>query len=156
MADAKVAPSKLAMSRALGAAFLNHKVEQLEKSVHTGSNWRERRTPDNWRGGGETKRNFVGPRIIKKRSDEVSEETARQPDAQRGEKHGDRRSEDGRGHKDADVVVVDASVLIHGLYHLKKWCREGREEIIIVPLEGASLGSPYTTGNGAYPAQGQP
>ncbi|KAI0739868.1 hypothetical protein C8Q80DRAFT_200443 [Daedaleopsis nitida] len=134
MADAKVAPSKLAMSRALGAAFLNHQVEQLEKSVHSGGNWRERRTPDNWRGGGETKRGFTGPKVIKKRSDEGVEERPRQTDSQWGERD-ERRSEDGKGHKDADVVVVDASVLVHGLYHLKKWCREGREEVVIIPLE---------------------
>ena len=41
-----------------------------------------------------------------------------------------------RNEKDADIVVVDASVLIHALGQVKKWCREGREEIIIVPLEG--------------------
>ncbi|KAI0740074.1 hypothetical protein C8Q76DRAFT_790556 [Earliella scabrosa] len=134
MADTKVAPSKLAMSRALGAAFLNHKVEQLEKSVHTGGNWRERRAPDSWRGS-DTKRSVTGPKVIKKRSDEGVEERARHPDGQRGEREHERRSEDGKGPKDADVVVVDASVLIHGLYHLKKWCREGREEIVIIPLE---------------------
>ena len=41
-----------------------------------------------------------------------------------------------RNTKDADVVVVDASVLVHGIEHLKRWCRNGREEIVIVPLEG--------------------
>ena len=39
--------------------------------------------------------------------------------------------------KDADVIVVDASVLVNALGQLKKWCRDGQEEIIIVPLEGA-------------------
>lgn len=38
--------------------------------------------------------------------------------------------------KDADIVVIDASVLVHGLDQLKKWCRSKREEIIVVPLEG--------------------
>lgn len=38
--------------------------------------------------------------------------------------------------KDADVVVVDASVLVHALYQVKKWCKDGRQEKIIVPLEG--------------------
>lgn len=41
--------------------------------------------------------------------------------------------------KDADVVVVDASVLVHALGRVKKWCREGRGEVIIVPLEGKFL-----------------
>ena len=123
------------MTSNLGAAFLNHKVEQLEKAVHTGGNWRERRAPDSWRGS-DTKRTVTGPKVIKKRSDEGVEERARHPDGQRGEREHERRSEDGKGPKDADVVVVAASVLIHGLYHLKKWCREGREEIVIIPLEG--------------------
>lgn len=50
-----------------------------------------------------------------------------------------RRLSDGdKGGKDADIVVVDASVLVHALYKVKQWCRDGREEIIIVPLEGAT------------------
>lgn len=43
-----------------------------------------------------------------------------------------------RKEKDADVVVLDASVLINGLWQVKKWCREGRDEIVVVPLEGVS------------------
>ena len=38
--------------------------------------------------------------------------------------------------KEADVIVVDASVLVNALGQVKKWCRDGQEEIIIVPLEG--------------------
>ena len=145
MADAKVAPNKIAMSRALGAAFLNHQVEQLEKSVHTGGgNWRGpggRRSPETWRGG-EAKRNFSGanPKIMKRRTDD-GEETKPKAECQKADRE-ERRSEDGKSHKDADVVVIDASVLVHGLYHLKKWCREGREEIVIVPLEGERIPFP--------------
>ncbi|KAM5541536.1 hypothetical protein V8D89_004726 [Ganoderma adspersum] len=139
MADVTVAPNKIAMSRALGAAFLNHQVEQLEKSVHTAGNWRERRSPDNWRAGaGDNKRSFAGPKVIQKRRDDSVEGRPRQPSPKTEREHErrDRRSEEGRGpQKDADIVVVDASVLIHGLYHLKKWSRDGREEIVIVPLE---------------------
>ena len=47
-----------------------------------------------------------------------------------------RSTEQERKMKDADIVVVDGSVLIHALYQVKKWCRDGREEILIVPLEG--------------------
>ena len=139
MADAKLAPNKLAMSRALGAAFLNHQVEQLEKSVHT--NWRERRSPDNWRGGEAPKRTYAGPKVIKKRNDVSPEERGRFQEGrnmERTDREGERRSEENRPQKDADVVIVDASVLVHGLYHLKKWCRDGREEVVIVPLEGKS------------------
>lgn len=50
-----------------------------------------------------------------------------------------RRVSDDQRDKDADVVVVDASVLIHALYQVKKWCRDGREEIVIVPLEGSCI-----------------
>lgn len=38
--------------------------------------------------------------------------------------------------KEADVVVLDASVLIHCLNRIKDWCRKGRQEILVVPLEG--------------------
>ena len=145
----KLAPGKLAMSKALGAAFLSHQVEQLEKSV-SGSgpgNWRERRTQ-----GGEGRRTpSGGPRVVKKRSDEGQKEWARLPEGQRADRL--EREDVGRGYrdrdrekererekeKDADVVVVDASVLVHGLYHLKRWCRDGREEVVIVPLEGECL-----------------
>ena len=62
-----MADAKLAISRALDAAFLNHQVEQLEESVHT--NWRERRSPGNRRGGEAPKRTYAGPNVIKKRND---------------------------------------------------------------------------------------
>jgi hypothetical protein len=61
---------------------------------------------------------------------------------ERREKREARRSSEdaklGKGNKDkdADVVVVDASVLVHALHHVKKWCREGRDEVVIIPLEG--------------------
>ncbi|KAH9850447.1 hypothetical protein C2E23DRAFT_930021 [Lenzites betulinus] len=135
-----MADAKLAMSRALGAAFLNHQVEQLEKSVHTGTrsgnaNWRGRRSPEAWRSGGDhIKRTTPGPgvKIMKKRSEEDGADRERTRTAERPE----RRSEERKGgQKDADIVVVDASVLVHGIYHLKKWSRDGREEVIIVPLE---------------------
>ncbi|EIW53008.1 uncharacterized protein TRAVEDRAFT_53425 [Trametes versicolor FP-101664 SS1] len=132
MADAKVAPNKLAMSRALGAAFLNHQVEQLEKTVHTGGNWRGRRSPETWRG--ETKRTVSGPgpKIMRRRNDDGEDRPRAESETAVRE---DRRSEERKVQKDADVVVVDATVLVHGLYHIKKWCREGREEVIIIPLE---------------------
>ncbi|KAG1891639.1 uncharacterized protein F5891DRAFT_1211213 [Suillus fuscotomentosus] len=44
-------------------------------------------------------------------------------------------SQEVRGDKDADIVVVNASVLVHALHQVKKWCRDGRDEIVIVPLE---------------------
>lgn len=134
MADATVAPNKLAMSRALGAAFLSHQVEQLEKSVHTGGNWRGRRSPETWRGDTKRTPSGPGPKIMKKRTEDPGQARAR-TESQKPERE-ERRSEERKGQKDADIVVVDATVLVHGLYHIKKWCREGREEVVIIPLEG--------------------
>lgn len=118
--------NKIAMSKALGAAFLNHQVEQLEKSVAGKDHgaWRDRKingsqTPSNRR---PPQGNGSGPKIVKK-SGEVSGTDER------------RKREGAVEGKDADIVVVDASVLVHGISQVKKWCREGRSEIVIVPLE---------------------
>lgn len=139
------------MSRALGAAFLNHQVEQLEKSVTNGpgtGNWRERdrRNPQarkelpnaNVRGGGDR-----GVRRVQPQAQDVQfvKSQTREEAAQgRVEVNMGRRShEEPRGvEKDADIIVVDSSVLVHALYQVKKWCRDGRQEILIVPLEGVS------------------
>ncbi|KAG1745036.1 uncharacterized protein EDB91DRAFT_1236452 [Suillus paluster] len=136
--------NKLAMSRALGAAFLSHQVEQLEKSVTRGpasGNWRDRRQPQadpghtNRRGiinHAPKQRPSPGNRSVKKPVTEAV------PERERSEvkvpKHR-KSSEEARGDKDADIVVVDASVLVHALHQVKKWCRDGRDEIVIVPLE---------------------
>ncbi|KAF9026603.1 hypothetical protein BDZ89DRAFT_1067431 [Hymenopellis radicata] len=95
------------MSKALGAAFLNHQVEQLEKSVggNDGGNWRGR-------GGGPPKPN--APRRTMEPKKEKPQE---------------------KQEKEADIIVADASVLVHGLEHIRKWCQRGRDEIVIVPLE---------------------
>jgi hypothetical protein len=49
MADKKASACKMAMSRVLGAAFLNHQAEQLEKSMSsngpTSGKWRDRKYP---------------------------------------------------------------------------------------------------------------
>lgn len=149
-----VSPNKLAMSRALGAAFLNHQVEQLERSVSNGpssGNWRARRagqsnsltqTPQN-----PSKRiNSPGIKVLNKKQVEESEASRkdRAPNRDRNgvrsspHEYSSRRksSDEEKDEKDADIIVVDASVLVHALYQVKKWCRDGRDEIIIVPLEG--------------------
>ncbi|KAI0919946.1 hypothetical protein AcV5_001881 [Taiwanofungus camphoratus] len=143
MADTKgpvITSNKLAMSRALGAAFLNHQVEQLEKSVTNSGpgsgNWRERRHSPSHNGldnpsDGKRSRALHGAKGPKKRDSERNGEIT---DTAGGEERVQRR-DDARGQKDADVVVVDASVLVHALSQVKKWCRDGREEIVIVPLE---------------------
>jgi hypothetical protein len=133
------------MSRALGAAFLSHQVEQLEKSVTHGpasGNWRDRRQPQAELGHANRRsvinhapkqRPPSGNRAVKKPIVETIPETEHSiVKAQKPRKS----SEESRADKDADIVVVDASVLVHALHHVKKWCRDGREEIVIVPLEG--------------------
>lgn len=121
------------MSRALGAAFLSHQVEQLEKTVSDvgpgAGNWRDRRTPNN-RGHNhpDGKRSRMQPAQPRRR-DGDNLEMGDEPD-----RKGPGR--DVKEPKDADVVVIDASVLVHALTQVRKWCRDGREEIIIVPLEG--------------------
>ncbi|KAF8152549.1 hypothetical protein B0H34DRAFT_677853 [Crassisporium funariophilum] len=149
--------NKVAMSRALGAAFLNHQVEQLEKSVSSNGpasgNWRDRKYPGNSfpplsPGGAKRGPNSPGIKVAaqrKKAGGEVQAVAGRErqvvkdKDFDRGvtsSQSARRRSaEEEKTDKDADVVVVDASVLIHALYQVKRWCRDGREEVVIVPLE---------------------
>ncbi|KDQ22604.1 hypothetical protein PLEOSDRAFT_1114632 [Pleurotus ostreatus PC15] len=118
-----MAANKMAMSRALGAAFLSHQVEQLEKSVNTPQGaWREK------------KNTFANQRLPPFKQADQRRRNGR-------ESYGDvdfrrRRShEDYEETKDADVIIVDASVLVHALSQVKKWCRDGRQEVVIVPLE---------------------
>lgn len=110
---------------------MNHQVEQLEKTVNgpASGNWRDRKTGTNNntqsanRRGAQTNSAARGPASQRKKGN--------------GEVVGTRKSADEeRKDRDADVVVVDASVLIYALYQVKKWCRDGRKEILIVPLEG--------------------
>jgi hypothetical protein len=166
------------MSRALGAAFLNHQVEQLEKTVSNGAasgNWRSRRqhgpphniysqvapnskqskhtspSPSAAMEISKRDREFPAlsgrPHVRGARSHHPQDSTyvngKRRPSASE-EKEKEKPKERGR---DADVVVVDASVLVHALYQVKKWCREGREEIIIIPLEGTDSQLEYNSRN---------
>lgn len=146
MSPPNKANNKLAMSRTLGAAFLSHQVEQLEKSVsHNGSpvgGWRgdrgRERDRDRRQGIGE----LGGPphrRVSTTHGPKQRLPTGPKPIPRKdyGERAGYKAHDDPRVTKDADLVVVDASVLVHGLYQVKKWCKEGREEIVIVPLEGS-------------------
>lgn len=136
------------MSRALGAAFLNHQVEQLEKSVasngnsNNSGNWRDRKNVNGYRpiSPNAPKRGPIqnsGPGVGGKmppRKNFNSKGGGELKEERGGPKR--RSHEEERSCKDADLIVVDASVLIHALYQVKKWCRDGREEVLIVPLEG--------------------
>ena len=114
------------MSRALGAAYLSHQVEQLEKTVNS-TNWRDRKMPTGPASPPAVRRAQNTPNVKvapKKKTGEVQIETRR-------------KSPEVESKKDADIVVVDASVLVHALYKVKKWCKAGQEEVVIIPLEGA-------------------
>ena len=138
------------MSRALGAAFLSHQVEQLEKSVasngNSSGNWRDRKNgnangyrPISPNAPKRGQIQHLGPgtggKVPPRKS--LNQKTAGgevKDDCKGGPRR--RSQEEERVGKDADLIVVDASVLIHALYQVKKWCRDGREEVVIVPLEG--------------------
>ncbi|KAG5339425.1 hypothetical protein C0989_004258 [Termitomyces sp. Mn162] len=187
-----VSPNKLAMSRALGAAFLNHQVEQLEKSVASGTtgpasgNWRRQQRPSqspprahgtqapnaivNTNGNAKRPPMAPGIKVASRRPGEDSQAARKargtgrdiglgvsagkiQPQSQsqdvrrrEKEKEGERVKEEKKekeNMKDADVVVVDASVLVHALYQLKKWCRDGREELSNEPSPRPTKLCPY-------------
>lgn len=145
------------MSKALGAAFLNHRVEQLEQTVKTapapgGADRRERdRRPSpvdsgaRGRGGARRGGNAAsagGGHLIRPRSGagrpRSGEVDGRPSKEQERGSDGEERAR-GVETKDADIVIVDASVLVHALGQLKVWCRHKREEIIVIPLEGELL-----------------
>lgn len=128
------------MSRALGAAFLSHQVEQLEKTVGRESrstasnNWRERNGQSaggrgGKRGGAPHPQGHHAGRKKERKDGREGKEAGKF--REQSEAHGSVELD-----KDADVVVVDASVLVHALGQLKKWCKEGRQEVILIPLEG--------------------
>ncbi|KAF8839975.1 hypothetical protein BDN67DRAFT_969215 [Paxillus ammoniavirescens] len=142
--------NKLAMSRALGAAFLSHQVEQLEKSVTRGpasGNWRDRRQPQAelgvTNGNGNRRGNAISHGVKQRPTSghkpgkrEHMERDREYGEARHREREKPRRlSEEAGSEKDADLVVVDASVLVHALHQVKKWCREGRQEVVVIPLE---------------------
>ena len=128
------------MSRALGAAFLSHQVEQLEKSVNNRipgtANWRDRKMPHSDIGGmNYSEKHHNSSAALSSRR--VSGTPPKQfIDDRPPRNSSDKKQKRGQEYKDADIIVLDASVLIHALGQLKKWSRDGRKEIIIVPLEG--------------------
>ena len=147
--------NRLAMSKALGAAFLNHQVEQLERKVTSGTargrggGWREERRYNSPRPGQGTNEHATDRSGNQRRggaSGAGATRAQKRPVSGSEPVHGQATDEKmhlswrdeakGDAHKDADIVVVDASVLIHGISYLKKWCRDGRQEVIIIPLEG--------------------
>jgi hypothetical protein len=134
---------KVAMSKALGAAFLSHQVEQLERSVAE-ANWRGNRN-NNSNGPGSrhtttytSSMNNRGGRGKHDSRPPRPKETRRSRDENALTDHGHTTDRPREKEKQADVVVADASLLIYGLSYLKKWSNPERDEVVIVPLEGVS------------------
>jgi hypothetical protein len=128
------------MSRALGAAFLSHQVEQLEKSVsaprNQNGNWRDRQRPHQ-QPSTDSKRGQLpigGIRITTTHPHQQHQHQQKERPAAARKRGGEDAKK--ATAKEADVIIVDASVLVNALGRVKKWCRDGQEEIIIVPLEG--------------------
>lgn len=147
--------NRLAMSKALGAAFLNHQVEQLERKVTSGNGrgrgggWREERRFGSPRAGPGSNEHPTDRNSNYKKGGAPGGGGARMqkrhvssPEAGHGQVAEEKIQMSWRDEskpdnlKDADIVVLDASVLIHGISYLKKLCRDGRQEIVIIPLEG--------------------
>ncbi|KAF9022827.1 hypothetical protein BDZ89DRAFT_1137121 [Hymenopellis radicata] len=40
-----------------------------------------------------------------------------------------------RASSPADIIVVDASLLIYGLHHVERWSKPDRQETVVIPLE---------------------
>jgi hypothetical protein len=143
------------MSRALGAAFLNHQVTELERNTNN-QRTRAPRGRGGRTGGGvrrsekdqeydpefdraRTKADFgIGPtagdegswRRRPQSSDDTASESASPPRPRT--LHG---AQGARSAPPPDVVVVDASVLIHSLGAVQRWCRNKHTQVVI-PLEG--------------------
>lgn len=130
MHNEKTSTQKLAISRALGAAFLSHQVEQLEKSVQSD-------------GYGNGSRGYKDQNANRRGRRGGGHYTSTPQSDRKRERNGKEdkivdtkiRTEGFDVKKEADVVVLDASVLIHCLNRIKDWCRKGRQEILVVPLE---------------------
>jgi hypothetical protein len=143
------------MSRALGAAFLSHQVEQLEKSVsaapprpspsrnhnsNNNTNWRDRQRLQS-QPSADSKRGQLPIGGIRITTTTHAHQQHQHQQMERPVAAKNRGAEDAKktNTKEADIVVVDASVLVNALGQVKKWCRDGQDEIIIVPLEGTVL-----------------
>lgn len=101
-------------------------------------NWRDRRfSPNTPHTSPKRPSNGASPKPGNRKKGSDTQVVARKRD-QSDDASYRRRSPEAL-HKDADVVVVDTSVLVHGLDQIKTWSRNGREEVIIVPLEGTAF-----------------
>ena len=108
---------KLAMSKALGQAFLSHQVTRLEEDAGgRGRNSNRRGSSRAHSDINNRARNTVPKRNM---TNTAIDDQSAQPIS-----------------KPPSKVVLDASVLIHALDQVRKWCTAENEIKIIIPLEG--------------------
>ena len=96
------------MSLALGAAFLNHQVEELQKSVST--------RPQASRGLKMNYARAVDPRPSRGRNQQDATAKGSRNESKPQNVHHEQSSEredKGASTKDADIIIVDASLLVH-------------------------------------------
>jgi hypothetical protein len=111
--------NKVAMSKALGQAFLSHQIRQLE----AGASKRGR----HGRRGGTPMHVDDRPRNILSKSvpnDSAIAVIAAQDSTRASPPVASKR------------IVVDASVLVHALDQVRKWCLGDKVGQLVVPLEG--------------------
>lgn len=123
------------MSKALGAAFLSHQVEQLESKMGKLGVERSQKGPvdtyllDQGRRGERDADSASGGLRTGTRG-----RGAPRPTSERAQQQPRRTSGGADSH--FEVIVLDSSVLIHALDQVTKWCKPHRSETLIVPLEG--------------------
>ncbi|POW18995.1 hypothetical protein PSHT_05179 [Puccinia striiformis] len=116
-----ITPDREKMSRALGAAFLQHKVQQLEQNLDNLSFKRDLHYPPPTRNLHQSAhpQNNSNRNQSKKKTSVQSDPTTSIPSAP------------------PPIKVIDTSMLIHALPILKKWVREAKYKIVI-PLDVVS------------------
>ncbi|KAF8734505.1 PIN domain, partial [Rhizoctonia solani] len=150
--DPQIDRNRTSMSRALGAAFLNHQVAELERNAGN-----QRNKASRGRGGrarrSDRDRDDYDPDFDRARtkatfginntpvqddswrrhpqsSDDTASESASPPRSRipLGGTHHNKNT------PLADVIVIDASVLIYALGAVQRWCHDGQTQVVI-PLE---------------------
>ena len=135
----QIPQQRVLMSKALGAAFLSHQVEQLENKVN--------KIEINKRGGHATDSLSHDHSLRHDQEDRSPKPSASSPHrmtrgrgaarlpSDRTQHYQSRKSSGGSEHH-FETIVIDSSVLIHALDQVYKWCKPHRSETLIVPLEG--------------------
>jgi hypothetical protein len=138
------------LSRALGAAYLGHQVAKLESRINSADS--PAYSPGNSprggggrgrgpRGGGRVWTPERGGQRMRKRSftlHPVAAESGSGPLQTSNPSPGQFGPVPKEKPIMANVIVLDASVLVYALGQVKRWCKEERKETLIVPLEGRS------------------